>query len=245
MTAPTVARPARALAANAKLKTHTPPLDVADGTLEALKWIALVLMILDHTNKFLYRGQLPVLFELGRLVLPIFGFVLAYNLTRPGALARGVHLRMMTRLAVVGALATPLFNTMVGWWVLNILFLLLLTVAIVFFVERGGNANKTIAAVLFVLGGACVEFWWLGLACCLTAWMYCRQPSVKRLLWWSLATGALVFINQNLWSLVAIPLLWVASHIDVTVPRARWAFYALYPLHLLALLVVQQVWFSA
>ena len=76
----------------------TTPLRVADGTLEALKWLALVLMALDHTNKFLFKEKLPVLFEMGRLAMPTFAFVLAYNLTRPGAFAAGAHVRTMGRL---------------------------------------------------------------------------------------------------------------------------------------------------
>lgn len=56
------------------------PLHVPDGTVEALKWLALALMTGDHVNKYLFNGTLPFLFEAGRLALPIFVFVLAYNL---------------------------------------------------------------------------------------------------------------------------------------------------------------------
>ena len=48
------------------------PLVVADGTLQTLKWFALIVMALDHINKFGFREQLPFVFELGRSVLPIF-----------------------------------------------------------------------------------------------------------------------------------------------------------------------------
>ena len=63
----------------AGINTGPAPLLIADGTLEALKWVAAALMVLDHLNKFLYLGKLPVLFEIGRVVMPIFGFVLAYK----------------------------------------------------------------------------------------------------------------------------------------------------------------------
>ena len=71
------------------------PWTMADGSLAAIKWTALVLMVFDHVNKYLYAEKLPVIFQLGRIVMPMFGFVLAYNLARPCALARGVHGRML------------------------------------------------------------------------------------------------------------------------------------------------------
>jgi TraX protein len=214
---------------------------VADGTIEALKWFALVLMVLDHVNKFLYAEKLPVMFELGRLVMPIFGFVLVYNLVRPDAMAKGVHVRMMKRLAIFGAAATPMFVVLVGWWPLNILFMLLLVVAIVYLVERGGRARVASAIALFVIGGAFVEFWWPAIASCLAAWAYCRQPTTKRLIVWALATASLAVINQNLWSLVALPIVLTAAQFKLDVPRTQWVFYAAYPLHLAVLLAVQHL----
>ena len=59
---------------------------VSNGTIEGLKWVGLLLMTGDHVNKYLFAERLPGLSELGRLAMPIFGFVLAYNLARPGAL---------------------------------------------------------------------------------------------------------------------------------------------------------------
>ena len=121
------------------------PWVMAEGTLQALKWGALLLMVLDHANKYLYAERLPVIFQVGRLVMPIFGFVLAYNLARPDALARGLHRRMMFRLALAGLAACPIVIILNGplvsanpWWPLNILFTLWLVVAITFLIDRGG-----------------------------------------------------------------------------------------------------------
>ena len=54
-----------------------------------------------------------------------------------------------------------------------------------------------------------------------------------------LACAALWFINRNLWALAALPVLFLASRVDVRVPRLRWAFYAYYPLHLAALWLIR------
>src|ERR1700722_12749406 len=93
-------------------------------------------MVFDHVNKYFYAEKLPVIFQLGRIVMPMFGFVLAYNLARPDALARGVHGRMIYRLTLMGLAASPMFIILNGmyvtanaWWPLNILFMLLLVVS--------------------------------------------------------------------------------------------------------------------
>src|SRR4051812_42258689 len=49
---------------------------ISDGSLEALKWVGLVLMTSDHVNKYLLQDASPTLYALGRMVMPLFGFVL-------------------------------------------------------------------------------------------------------------------------------------------------------------------------
>src|SRR4051812_13044750 len=87
-------------------KFSLPRLVIADGTLEALKWVGLLSMTLDHANKYLFAQKLPGLFEVGRVAMPIFGFVLACNLARPGALESGAYARTIVRLALWGAIAS-------------------------------------------------------------------------------------------------------------------------------------------
>jgi len=222
---------------------HSAPatISIADGTLEALKWLGLVLMVLDHVNKYLLGGTWPVLYMLGRLVMPIFGFVLAYNLARPRALESGVHARVMKRLFIFGALATPSFVGLVGWWPLNILFMLLLATALIWLLEQDRWLARLAAAVLFLFAGAFVEFWWFGVAYCVAAWTFFRHPSVGRALLLCLVTLSLVVVNRNLGALAALPLLWAASHVEISLRRSRWIYYAFYPGHLALIYLVQQL----
>lgn len=213
-------------------KPMPPRVVIADGSLEALKWLSLGLMVLDHVNKFLLGESSVVLFDLGRMVMPLFGFVLMYNLTRPDAMARGVHLRVMRRLLVVGAMATPVFLMLVGSWPLNILFMLLLSTGVVWLIERGGAIRIAIAALLFMMAGAFVEFWWFGLLCCLGAWAFCRRPTPGRLVCWTLATASLWIVNRNFAAVAALPLIWAASRVEIPMKRRRWLFYGAYPAHL-------------
>jgi hypothetical protein len=207
-------------------------------------------MVVDHTNKFLYTEHLPGVFQIGRIVMPIFAFVLAYNLARPNARTSGARERMIFRLALWGLIAAPfsiiLSGTLVtahAWWPFNILFTLLLIAALVDLIEKGGWARRAAAVALFLVGGALVEFLWFGVACGLGAWGYCRKPTALRLSAWTLATLSLTVVNQNAWALAAIPLVLGASKLALRTPRIKWAFYALYPFHLMVLLLVKRVWF--
>jgi hypothetical protein len=159
-------------------------LRIPDGTVEALKWLALALMTGDHVNKYLFNATLPVLFEAGRVALPLFVFVLAYNLARPGTLERGVYGRTMSRLAVFGALASVPFVALgglyAGWWPLNVMFTLLVVTATAYLVERGGKLHLAAAGVVFLVGGSSVEYWWPAVAFGLAVWSYTQAAHLGR-----------------------------------------------------------------
>lgn len=216
---------------------------MSDGTLEGLKWLALVLMTLDHINKDLFKASLPGLFEVGRLAMPLFVFVLAYNLARPTAFARGVYVRTMSRLAVFGLVAAvpamALGGLIGGWWPLNILFTLLAITATLYLIELGTTASYVAATCVFVLGGSSVEFWWPAMSFGLAVWWYCKRSSLVAAMLAGGSLAALVVINGNHWALATLPLLFVASHLNLRLPRVRWFFYAYYPAHLAAIWLIR------
>ena len=229
--------------------TQGRPVHMANGTLEALKWLALVLMTLDHVNKYVFWGGLPGAVEAGRLVLPIFGFVLGYNLARPDLCDAGLR-RMFMRLLAFGAMATPVFVALstallhrfkpekaeiVSWLPLNILFTLLLATVIVAMLKKSHPLWPAVAASCFILGGAVVEYRWFGLAFVLASWYHCRHGSPLSVVLLVLAAAALTVINGNFYALLSLPLLLLATRFEWKVPRWRHVFYAYYPLHLAAI----------
>ncbi|MDP9912487.1 hypothetical protein J2W27_004613 [Variovorax boronicumulans] len=213
---------------------------ISSGSLEALKWIGLLLMTGDHVNKYLLHGASPTLYALGRMAMPLFGFVLMANLARPGAFTAGVHLRVMKRLAIFALLATPAFVQLVGWWPLNILATLWLAAWIVWLLERGSRTARSTAAVAFLVGGAVVEFWWPALLCCLAAWAFLRRPGGLQLLLWVLTTASLAAVNGNFAAVAVLPLIWGAGRVDIVLPRSRRVFYVFYPAHLSLIALVLQ-----
>jgi hypothetical protein len=216
-----------------------PAIRLTDGVVEGLKWLALVLMTLDHVDKYLLHARVQLFFAVGRLAFPLFGFVLAFNLARPGALERGVYRKVLGRLAWVGALSEIPFiglgSLAWGWYPLDILVTLIVSTSIIWLLDVGGAWRIGIALALFLVGGATVEFWWPGIALCVAAWSYCRRPRLASLALWVVATAALYLINRNLWALAAFPLILYAPHARWRLPRIRWAFYGYYPAHLAAL----------
>jgi hypothetical protein len=228
-------------AAGVKLAVRR-PMQVAPGTLEALKWLALVAMTVDHVNRYLFGGRLPGCFEFGRLAMPLFGFVLAYHLAQPGALARGVHGRVMRRLVLAAVPAALLFMALgqlqSGWWPLNVMFMLLAVTAIVYLLEKESDSARMAAAAILLFAGAIVDFWWFGILFCVGAWWYCRSASRLAFAVWLLAAGALYCANQSHWALAAMPLLLAAPHVRLRVPRLPYLFYVYYPLHLLLILLL-------
>jgi hypothetical protein len=217
-------------------ESSLPRLVIADGTIEALKWLALVCMTCDHIDKYLLHASIPILFDVGRLAMPLFGFVLAYNLARAESFRRGVYQRAMRRLAVAGTLATPAFiglgGLLHGWWPLNIMFALLTVTATLFLWERGDWSVRLAALAVAAIGGSSVEFWWPAVGFCIAVWAYCKRPSWTALLTALFCCAALFFINGNLWALASLPIVVSATLLRLQVPRTRLAFYAYYPLHL-------------
>lgn len=226
-------------------QVHTRPLQIADGTLEGMKWLALLLMTADHVNKYLFGLQLPGVAEAGRVAMPLFVFVLACNLARPGALQAGAHLRAARRLALYGVLASvpymALATTLLGgWWPLNIMFTLLASTVMIGALARGGPRQIYVAAAAFCIGGALAEYWWPALALALAAWGYCRRPTPWRFAAMAAAIAVLGPVDHSLWALAALPIIAAAPHVQLRVPRARRLFYAYYPLHLAVIWAVSQ-----
>ena len=218
------------------MRGRYPRLVVSDGTLEALKWLALLLMVADHINKYLLHDASHILFNCARSAMPLFVFVLAYNLARPDSFESGAHTRTMKRLALFGVLATPPFmalgGLLAGWWPLNILFALLSLTAIIYYLEQQTIPGCLIACTVFIVAGSSVEFWWPVLAFGIAVWWYCNTPQLTALIIAIVALLLLRLINGNDWALAALPVLFLSTAVNIPMRRYQWLFYYFYPVHL-------------
>ena len=53
----------------------------------------------------------------------------------------------------------------------------------------------TIAVVVFLIGGAFVEFWWFALGLALACWAFCNRPGLGSFVLVIIATAALYAVN--------------------------------------------------
>ena len=217
------------------------PTHFSAASLDALKWLAVLLMVIDHINKFVFAEAVPVMFALGRVAMPLFAFVLGCRLAQPESLKNGIYQRVFVRLVVFGVLAlvphTVLNKLLWGWWPVNILFTLAVSVLVAWLLDKGGPTQVIGACLLFLFGGALVEFWWPALAICLSVWAYFRTPSLVYVAGFVVSLLALYLINGNFWALLALPLIAAARVWRWPLPRMKWFFYAFYPLHFMAIWV--------
>lgn len=224
------------IAATSERRWEPPPVRVRAGSLEAIKLLAVVFMTIDHVNKYALHESRHWMFAVGRLAMPLFVLVLAFNLARPGAAHSGAFGRTLARLMVSALVATPAYSAMGhlpgGWWPLNILFALGSTTAVVWLLETRTNARRLGAVVVFVAAGAVVEFWWPALALGLAAWWYFKTPSWSALGCVVASLGVVGLVNGNQWAFAALPVWLMASRRPTALPRMRASFYVYYPVHL-------------
>ncbi len=210
-------------------------IQISDGTLEGLKWFALVSMVYDHVVRLLFMGPtLGAATAFGRIAFPLFAFILAYNLARPGVSSR-VYRRLILRLIGFGILAQPAMFYLIGVWQLNILFTFAVFVVLLWLVDLRSEKWYALpgALLLFALAGTQVEFSWHGLLLALSLAYFVRNGlTLASLLILAFGMLALATINGSHWGALCLPIILIASRLTLPLPRNKWLFYVFYPAHL-------------
>lgn len=213
---------------------------ISDGGIELLKWLGLVLMTIDHANTFLLNGKYPLFFEAGRVVMPLFAFVLAYNLARSPK-NESAYKRVMQRLFMYGLIATPFFiaihsvsTTGLSWYPLNILFTLLVSTICIYCLDKGDSVSFLVGMAVFVLGGAVVEFFHPAILFTVFSWQYCLSGKKHWLLFMLLMMFPIGLINTSMSAAFSLVIIFLVAKVDldINIPRAKNFFYAFYPAHL-------------
>jgi len=217
---------------------------LASGTMEAVKWLAVILMAMDHVNRLLLNWSHPFMFYAGRSAMPLFVFILAYNLAQPQARENGAARRVLERLlpiAVISSLPYLELNMeTLGFFPLNILFTLAIGTVLVMLLEHPTWPQLILAAVLFAATGKFVDYGWSGIGLFVSVWYFFRGPSL-----WRGAIVLLVLIlmgvvaNGNQWALVAVPILGLSFYLRLPVKRIKYALYYFYPVHLMVIAVLK------
>jgi len=210
------------------------------GALEALKWLALVSMVVDHVNGYVFDGHFAIAQAFGRLSFPLFALVLGYNLARrdPPSLAPAAQ-----RMVVAGLVAQPFFALMVSSaWRLNIFFTLLAALGVIALAREPTSLRRNaMLLVLFVGAGVVVDYFWYGIALVVASYHFSRTQTLGAAVVLLATLGALTLFLflaigwPALAGLLAIPAVWYSQDLNPAIRRRRWLFYAFYPLHLAVL----------
>ncbi|KTD23527.1 conjugal transfer protein TrbP [Legionella lansingensis] len=223
-----------------------PAIRISNGSLEALKWIGVVSMTIDHFNRFFFNPNVYGAYCAGRIAMPLFAFIFAYNLARPGTLAHGVYFKSFKRLFLFGVLATPAYMAMKNLhhiWPFNIMFLLLIAAILFYFFENRSLLQMMMTPFVFFIGGAFVEYNWVGVLFCISCWLFCRKPTLLRVLLCLVCYLLLGKLNENQWALASLPFIFLATKIDLKIPRIPYFFYVYYPTHLTFFWIVR-IWIN-
>lgn len=217
---------------------------ITDTGLRLMKWLALVLMVADHINKYLFNWQYPVIFAIGRVSMPLFALVLAHHLARMHALPLERMQALLKRLLVFGLLACPVYiglgrtgPYLNGVLPLNILLSFFVAVLGMYWWRCGLAIGQLAAVGLCLAGGYFIEYGWVVLLIIYAGTIFFREPSFANIGLLIGAVATLQWVNGNAWALMVFPVLWFAANLkrDVSLPSAKLFFYGFYPLHLLML----------
>lgn len=228
-----------------------------------LKLIALVFMFMDHSGKMLFPGVLEMRM-LGRIAFPLYCWclVVGFHYTRSVP-------KYMLRLLVIGLISQPLYMAALnhGWTEPNIFLTLLLGLGALWGIRErrfGSQLWAPAAALLLAVQLGC-DYGWRGVL--LIILLYAAQERkgsiaavmIAFCLYWGSSSSAVrsifgVSLNPILvhpvsallvpWlqlqamAILALPLMLIA------LPRIKmpsWLGYALYPLHLVVLLVLEHI----
>lgn len=195
-------------------------------------------MVVDHLYKFIPATQLQFIYPIGRLAMPLFAFTFGYSLTFFKFENIQSVYNLLFRLLITAIISSIPYIYLqkdfiaFGVWPLNIIFMFILAVLIMYINTLKRKYSSLIAAAFFILGGMFVEYYWAGLILVIFSYYFVKRPNWKNLLAIILSLILLVDLNGNLHAFLFLPIVYFAQFLDFKFKRIKHIFYVLYPLHL-------------
>jgi hypothetical protein len=223
----------------------------ASRGVEAVKWIAFALMVLDHVTIFVTPERPAWAYLLGRLVFPLFAMSLAYGLRTAGEVAVQHCAKRLLLWALVAQIP---FSLLIPGLVLNVLFTFWAAVFLyASFRWNRWNVSRAILCALAVLISGVVEFGTVGVLFVVCAIAHARaqatpQADEESPNWASRGWLAGFWVTLTLLHAIngvpvamLAPLAFWAIVKWIEVPRWRHAFYWLYPAQFAAVVALRAV----
>jgi len=227
-----------------------------------IKIIAVIFMLIDHIGASIYPG-VTELRILGRIAFPLF----AWGVALGADYTRNIWI-YAARVLLLGIAVQPLYNLVLHhtWQQLNIMF----TISLGLLGIAGIRLNKYGSAVLLpfiailLTRYLSVDYGFRGVLFIILLYMSRRHRSsvIAYMMAYALYWGSGSFIVKNIFgleldtsnpilsvfspflalqslSILALPLMIIPTNSGIKIPK--WLSYALYPLHLILLLLLQNI----
>lgn len=227
-----------------------------------LKLLALVFMLVDHMGVVIFPGVTEMR-VIGRMALPLYAWCLVV-----GSVKTRNPARYLLRLAVLAAVSQPLYMMALNhrWGDLNIIFLLLVAALAIQGIRARFLLSQIWAPALcyLLLGFIDADYGWRGLTFILLLYLACESRAglaatyMAFALFWGVSSqqvtqlfgqsltflywpglgyplSALFRLQGMVW--LSLPLILWPTHTGLRMPK--WVGYGLYPLHLVALIVMR------
>ena|GEM_PF-507988 len=208
----------------------------SSGTIEFIKWIAIIAMAVDHIGLILFP-DLTVLRMVGRVALPLFGYLLIHNYR----FFTTDKKKYIVRLWVFAAISQPFFYYIV-YPSLNIFFLLAVALTAIYLIEmpektgdQGFIARFGILCLASMLS-VFINYGFFGFALLMFMSLSFTKSEYAFFVFLSIAlmNFSLTHVSYVFCGFLFYPIIFFSGQLNLKIKRMKpLFFYAFYPAHLL------------
>lgn len=216
----------------------------SSNTIEVVKWIAILTMVIDHAGIILFENNDLMRF-IGRVAFPLFGYILIHNYLY----FTSNKLNYIKRLWIFALISQPFFMLAISPEKLNIFVLLALTLTSLYAFENAKKDDR----LQGVQKGVAYGFIFMFATLLSLATEYPLAGYIFLFLlylafvdnrYMMLPIAGIVWINLErvdfqIGTMISLVDVWIAMHYPIQLPRtSKWFFYGFYPVHLLLLYLI-------
>lgn len=208
------------------------------GSVELIKWVALLAMIIDHVGFVIFdQGKFSVPFSIGRIAFPLFAFVLAFKISAKRESEPKFLLGIVGRLFVFALVSTiPYYFAFRTIWPINVLFTLGLGVFSCYLVaEKMGRLKRWLGLSLVFFSSFLCDYFAPGVFLVLFSFIFFRRPTIAGFFVLMILLMLVAGMSFSYFGFLAVPIFSISYFFGIQVPLKKWFFYFFYPAHLMLL----------
>lgn len=215
---------------------------ILPGQIEALKYIAIILMFFDHLDTIFF-DYVSFFKLIGRVVYPLFVFIMVYNFIHNTKDKKQYILRLLIFAIISEPIHYFAFNDYYTQATLNIMFTLCIGMIGLSIFSISSFKIKTLVfliyAIFIYLSYKILCYSFFGVLVIFTTYFYLNKSTYLNLFFLSLSIWTLNIlwdVKLSLFALLSLVIIYLISKIDINIPRVnKYVFYIFYPFHMLIL----------